>query len=217
MIRHITKDDILNCIFDIENIDDINTKAIAYKTFDDSLYYLGFYKLINERYFRILNEVLVNKRSFESIGNDLSLTRERVRQLGIKGCEKIVNNATARYIMLYGISNYNDIKVTLKLKEDINALKEEYNDLTKKYNELSVKYKSNFTEEQLLDYKLNHSVNYLDLSKRPLNCLRRNNINTIQQLVNMSESELFRLNQLGKKSFDEIILKLKNIGLTLRK
>lgn len=217
MIKHITKDDILNCIFEIENIDDINTKVIAYKTFDDSLYYLGFYKLISERYFRILNEILVNKRSFESIGNDLSLTRERVRQLGIKACDEILNNATARYIMLYGVSNYDDIKLNLKLKEDINALKKEYNDLNIKYNELLVKYKTDFTEEQLLDYKLNQPVNYLDLSRRPKNCLRRNNINTIQQLVNISESELFSLNQLGKKSFDEIILKLKNIGLTLRK
>lgn len=56
----------------------------------------------------------------------------------------------------------------------------------------------------------------LDLSVRSYNCLRRNGINTVGELCNLRESELMTVRNLGKKSFMEIMEKLKTLGLHLR-
>lgn len=56
----------------------------------------------------------------------------------------------------------------------------------------------------------------LDLSVRSYNCLKRNGINTVKELCDLRESELMTLRNLGKKSFMEIVEKLKTLGLHLR-
>ena len=60
-----------------------------------------------------------------------------------------------------------------------------------------------FSDEQLERFDL-FSVSDLNLSARSSNCLARNNISTIKQLVMLSDEELNRLPQLGRKSVEEI-------------
>ena len=59
------------------------------------------------------------------------------------------------------------------------------------------------------------SVDELDLSERPRNCLRRARLETIGQLMSMSAEELLALTNFGQKSLDEIIEKLDERGLAL--
>lgn len=59
------------------------------------------------------------------------------------------------------------------------------------------------------------SVDELDLSERPRNCLRRARIETIGQLMVNSAEELLALTNFGQKSLDEIIEKLDERGLAL--
>jgi DNA-directed RNA polymerase subunit alpha len=56
----------------------------------------------------------------------------------------------------------------------------------------------------------------LDFSVRAYNCLKRANIHTLQDLVNMSESDMMKIRNLGKKSLKEVLDKIKDMGLTLR-
>ena len=64
---------------------------------------------------------------------------------------------------------------------------------------------------------LEMTVEDLDLSVRSSNCLRRANINTVEDLVSKSENELKKVRNLGNKSLEEIVLKLKSLGLSLKK
>ena len=55
----------------------------------------------------------------------------------------------------------------------------------------------------------------LKLSKRAFNCLQKAGINTIADLISCSDEDLIRIEGLGRKTFDEIETKLKEIGLGL--
>ncbi len=56
----------------------------------------------------------------------------------------------------------------------------------------------------------------LGLSPRVFNCLRRNKINTVGQVLEMTEEELLSLSKLGRKSVQELQERLSDMGLTLR-
>ena len=63
---------------------------------------------------------------------------------------------------------------------------------------------------------LETSIDDLDFSVRAYNCLKRANILTLKDLVDKSENEMRKIRNLGKKSFDEVINKVKELGLTFR-
>jgi len=72
-------------------------------------------------------------------------------------------------------------------------------------------------EEELPDPKLAMSIEEMDLSVRSNNCLRRAGINTVGDLINKSEEDLKKVRNLGTKSLEEIIKKLIDLQLSLRK
>lgn len=55
----------------------------------------------------------------------------------------------------------------------------------------------------------------VDFSVRTYNCLKRANINTLQDLVSRSEADMMKVRNLGKKSLEEVIIKLNEMGLGL--
>lgn len=59
-------------------------------------------------------------------------------------------------------------------------------------------------------------IDVLDLSVRASNCLKRANIYTLGDLVERTEEDLSKIRNLGKKSVDEIIEKLKDYGFDLK-
>lgn len=61
-----------------------------------------------------------------------------------------------------------------------------------------------------------HPIEDLDLSVRPLNCLRRAGIMTIEALLAMTEEEMLNVRNLGKKSLEEVIQKLSDMGYSPR-
>ena len=71
--------------------------------------------------------------------------------------------------------------------------------------------------EEQEDPKLAMSIEELDLSVRSNNCLRRAGINTVGDLINKSEDDLKKVRNLGTKSLEEIIKKLVDLELSLRK
>lgn len=59
------------------------------------------------------------------------------------------------------------------------------------------------------------NIEELDLSARSFNCLKRAGINTVADLANKTEEEMMKVKNLGKKSLDEVRLKLEAMGLSL--
>lgn len=60
-------------------------------------------------------------------------------------------------------------------------------------------------------------IEEMDLSVRSYNCLKRAGMNTIQDLLKKSKSDMFKVRNLGAKSVEEVIQKLESYGFTLRK
>ena len=63
---------------------------------------------------------------------------------------------------------------------------------------------------------LESTIEDLDFSVRAYNCLKRANIHTLQDLVNMSENDMMKIRNLGKKSLKEVLDKVRDLGLILR-
>ena len=63
---------------------------------------------------------------------------------------------------------------------------------------------------------LEMSIDELEFSVRAYNCLKRANINTLQDLTQKSENEMMKIRNLGKKSLKEVIDKVKELGFSFR-
>ena len=63
---------------------------------------------------------------------------------------------------------------------------------------------------------LERSVEELDLSERPRNCLKRAQVDTVGQLLDKTEDDLLAITNFGQKSLDEVLEKLDAMGLSLR-
>ena len=67
------------------------------------------------------------------------------------------------------------------------------------------------TKEKVLE----QSIEELDLSVRSYNCLKRAGINTVEDLANKTEDDMMKVRNLGRKSLDEVLKKLEELGLSL--
>jgi len=59
-------------------------------------------------------------------------------------------------------------------------------------------------------------IEEMDLSVRSYNCLKRANINTVDDLIKKSKGDMLKVRNLGLKSIEEVVAKLQSYGLSLR-
>ena len=69
--------------------------------------------------------------------------------------------------------------------------------------------------EQPRDKVLEMTIEELDLSVRSFNCLKRANINTVEDLISKTQDEMIKVRNLGRKSLEEVEHKLAQMGLSL--
>ena len=62
---------------------------------------------------------------------------------------------------------------------------------------------------------LEMNIDELELSVRSYNCLKRAGINTVEELINKTPEDMMKVRNLGRKSLDEVLAKLKELGLSL--
>lgn len=72
-------------------------------------------------------------------------------------------------------------------------------------------------EETKKEKVLEMTVEELDMSVRSFNCLKRAGIDTVEDLISRTEEDMMKVRNLGKKSLEEVILKLQSLGLSLKK
>ena len=63
---------------------------------------------------------------------------------------------------------------------------------------------------------LEMSIDELELSVRSYNCLKRAGINTVEELCNKTSDDMMKVRNLGRKSLEEVLAKLKELGLQLQ-
>ncbi len=62
---------------------------------------------------------------------------------------------------------------------------------------------------------LEMNIDELELSVRSYNCLKRAGINTVEELINKTPEDMMKVRNLGRKSLDEVLAKLRELGLKL--
>ena len=72
-------------------------------------------------------------------------------------------------------------------------------------------------EENKKEKILEMPIEELELSVRSFNCLKRSEISTVGDLANKTETDMMKVKNLGKKSLEEVIAKLHDLGLDLAK
>ena len=65
------------------------------------------------------------------------------------------------------------------------------------------------------DKALEMNIDELELSVRSYNCLKRAGINTVEELCNRTPEDMMKVRNLGRKSLEEVLAKLKELGLSL--
>ena len=71
-------------------------------------------------------------------------------------------------------------------------------------------------EEDKKEKALEMTIEELDLSVRSYNCLKRAGINTVEELTEKTEDDMMKVRNLGKKSLEEVIQKLEELGFSLK-
>ena len=71
------------------------------------------------------------------------------------------------------------------------------------------------TEDDEKEKVLEMSIDELELSVRSYNCLKRAGINTVEELTNKTSEDMMKVRNLGRKSLEEVLAKLKELGLQL--
>ena len=72
--------------------------------------------------------------------------------------------------------------------------------------------KENDAQEKVLEM----NIDELELSVRSYNCLKRAGINTVEELCNKTSDDMMKVRNLGRKSLEEVLAKLKELGLQLQ-
>jgi len=72
-------------------------------------------------------------------------------------------------------------------------------------------------EDSKKDKLLEMTIEELDLSVRSYNCLKRAGIHTAQELANKTEEEMMKVRNMGRKSLEEVVSKMEELGLSLKK
>ena len=70
-------------------------------------------------------------------------------------------------------------------------------------------------EDDVTQAVLEMSIDELELSVRSYNCLKRAGINTVEELTNRTPEDMMKVRNLGRKSLEEVLGKLKELGLEL--
>lgn len=71
-------------------------------------------------------------------------------------------------------------------------------------------------EDDKKEKVLEMNIDELELSVRSYNCLKRAGINTVEELTNRTPEDMMKVRNLGRKSLEEVLAKLKELGLSLR-
>ena len=196
-------------------------------------------KYVLERRFGLVDDT--EPRTLETVGKEMHVMRERIRQIEAKALRKLRSNLEkmSRYTFDFSPEFITDeermqiekIKKDIRLQngdlsENLGKLKE----IERKIEEKIEKANEELTQRILTgqhpteEHKKTDSdlesdelkIENFDFSIRALNCLKRAGINSLGDLANMTEEQLRKVKNLGKVSFEEIVAKMQEYGISFK-
>jgi DNA-binding CsgD family transcriptional regulator len=174
---------------------------------------------LTEREEEVLRLRFKDKMTLEKCGKIYGVTRERIRQIEAKALRKLRHPTRANMIKSVPLTELQaKHSEYMKLQNEYEWLKKAFESLEKAFESLAAQKTEPgviipSVERAIL---LEKTIEELDLSVRSFNCLKRAGKNTLRDISEMTEGELMKVRNLGRKSYEEIIAKLKEHGLVLK-
>lgn len=164
---------------------------------------------LNERERQVLKLRYINGLTLEKTANMFDVTRERVRQIEARALRKL---HYPRRVKMYLLSTPEE---TEALNAENGRLRRENVTLREKVTR--IKKAAGITEkEQERGFTIKDiPISDLDLSVRSYNCLSRAGYRTTDALSTLTKSQLRKVRNLGRKSVEEVLYKLAELGIEL--
>jgi pyruvate,orthophosphate dikinase len=175
---------------------------------------VAFYRMLHQKY----NLVFVDMNAYLALLRteafpDLDQLQAALDEPEIKGrLNRLLDYAERLKTLLLGEQQYEireDIYKKRHFTVDIPSMYGSYHEL--KFDALGLAFRI----ESLTNTLFDRTIEELDLSVRSFNCLKRANINTVEDLISKTEDEMMKVRNLGRKSLEEVINKLAMMGLSL--
>lgn len=167
--------------------------------------------VLNEREAKVVT-MLIDGKTLEEIGDDLYLSRERVRQIFAKAIRKSTHIAHLKE----DLDAYEALKKKYtNLQECVKVMEEDVKEYIayKEKTQGKVENAESIVEEECLLGQLATPMKDFDLSVRTLNCLRYSDIKTLGDLVRLSKSDVMKIRNFGHKSLTELDDLIEELGL----
>ena len=149
------------------------------------------------------------KLTLEQTGKEYCVTRERIRQIEAKALRKLRHPIKANMMRAVPLT-----ELQAHVSEHQRLL-DEYAWLKKAFEALAQKKAEPGVIIPMAEYasRLEMPIEHLDLSVRSYNCLRKAGKNTVGDVAEMTVNELSEVRNLGRKSMEEVMQKLRGLGL----
>lgn len=151
------------------------------------------------------------KLTFEKIAEELGIDREKAVRVRDKSLRKLRH--TTR-VMLFSIVSYD---LHYKQSSEYYKLQVKYDSLKKAYKEVSKDEYNEKTIERIVKYRdlTDTNISEMGFSVRIYNALTRSGINTLMELIQLSELDIISTRNLGEKSLLKINEVLEEYGVSL--
>ena len=206
-------------------LDDIFDEPFDHEVTDDEMAGLNqILSTFTERERHVIKLRYEEEKSLEETGRTLHLTRERIRQIEARIIRKM-HHPSKRNVIRYGVEgsikkNALDLRESElnKREEKLKLLEEELANKGADIKELdkpavgSLAYDEAVTKPGRSYSEPSQAFYDLDLSVRSYNCLARANVVTVHDIIDrIRDGSIIRVRNLGRKSLEEIIEKVKNL------
>ena len=149
------------------------------------------------------------KLTLEQTGKEYCVTRERIRQIEAKALRKLRHPIKANMMKAVPLTELQaHVSEHQRLLDEYAWLKKAFEAFTQKKAEPGVII-------PMAEYasRLEMPIEHLDLSVRSYNCLRKAGKNTVGDVAEMTVNELSKVRNLGRKSMEEVMQKLRALGV----
>lgn len=164
---------------------------------------------LTEREETVLRWRYKERLTLEKTGKQVGVTKERIRQIQAKALRKLRHPSRAKQYCIVPWDEHHE------LLEKHQQLIRDYALLERAYEEIANHKNINCSVEEVAEQaaKMVLTLEDLELSARSYNCLKRKGINTLRDLTEISEAELMKIRNLGRKSFLEVKNVMKKWGV----
>lgn len=174
---------------------------------------------LTEREQKVIQLRFVDGLSLKDTGKAFNVTQERIRQVEAKALRKLRHPSRANIIKegLTAVKAKEEAKGRLaRATEELNVEIEKVRKETKLLQEIMATGRPKAEAEAVIREHFknwNVDIDDMDLSVRAYNCLKRAGFNKVCDLVGMTREKFMKVINLGRKSMEEVIEKLKLWGI----